>query len=103
MGFRTFASVSGAVPLVSSPSSSGTNPSPSNLCRRARQHRSHLRIAINPRFAGWIKEWLGEVAVLEPLSLRRRISTEARRGADLSDAKGAEYDCHKAARYRRLK
>jgi len=55
-----------------------------------------LSVAINPRFVGWIKEWLGEVAVLEPKSLRDRVSYEARHGADLSDARGAEYDRQKA-------
>ena len=54
-----------------------------------------LSVAINPRFVGWIKEWLGEVAVLEPLSLRERVSREARNGADLQDAEGAEYDRNK--------
>jgi predicted DNA-binding transcriptional regulator YafY len=54
-----------------------------------------LRIAINPRFVGWIKEWLGTVAVLKPVPLRERVSYEARHGADLSDSIGAEYDRRK--------
>jgi predicted DNA-binding transcriptional regulator YafY len=56
-----------------------------------------LNVAVNPRFVGWIKEWLGEVAVLEPKSLRERVSFEARRGADLQDSEGAEYDRRKSA------
>jgi len=32
-----------------------------------------LRIAINPRFVGWIGEWLREIAVLEPISLRETL------------------------------
>jgi proteasome accessory factor B len=55
-----------------------------------------LRVSINPRFLGWIKEWLCQVSVLEPVSLRQRVSEEARTGAALSDARGAEYDRRKA-------
>jgi predicted DNA-binding transcriptional regulator YafY len=54
-----------------------------------------LSVAINPRFVGWIKEWIGEVAVLEPRSLRERVIDEARRGAELMETEGAEYDRQK--------
>jgi hypothetical protein len=48
-----------------------------------------LRIAINPRFVGWIGERLREIAVLEPASLRETSSNRATFVSRTKSASGA--------------
>jgi proteasome accessory factor B len=51
-----------------------------------------MKVSINPRLVGWICEWLGEVAVLEPKSLRDQVRDAARKGFEDQERIGAEWD-----------
>jgi predicted DNA-binding transcriptional regulator YafY len=55
-----------------------------------------MRVSINPRLVGWICDWLGEVAVLEPKSLRDQVSEAAKKGHADQERIGAEWDARKA-------
>lgn len=40
-----------------------------------------MKVAPNPKLLGWIKQWLGEVAVVEPVPLRDLVRAAALKGA----------------------
>jgi hypothetical protein len=51
-----------------------------------------MKVSINPRLVGWICEWLGEVAVLEPVTLRERVQEATKKGFEDQVRIGAEWD-----------
>jgi hypothetical protein len=51
-----------------------------------------MKVSINPRLVGWICEWLGEVAVLEPVSLREKVQEAKKKGFEDQVRIGAEWD-----------
>src|SRR4030095_11720322 len=54
-----------------------------------------MKVSSNPRLIGWISEWLGEVAVLEPKTLRDAVQEAARKGYEDQQRVGAEWDRRK--------
>jgi len=50
-----------------------------------------LHVAINPRLIGWIGEWLGEVGVIEPKTLRDTIRAKAQKAVADQDRMAAMY------------
>jgi proteasome accessory factor B len=55
-----------------------------------------MRVSTNPRFIGWICEWLGNVAVLEPVSLREAVQHAAEKGLEDQLRIGARWDATKS-------
>jgi hypothetical protein len=51
-----------------------------------------MTVSRSPRLIGWIGEWLGEVAVLEPVSLRDEFRDRALKAYEDQLRVGAAYD-----------
>src|SRR4029453_12726190 len=51
-----------------------------------------MRVSQNPRLTGWICDWLGNIAVLEPVSLREDVQNAAKQGLEDQLRIGAAYD-----------
>jgi hypothetical protein len=51
-----------------------------------------MRVSPNPRLVGWICDWLGGIAVLEPTTLREQVQNAAKQGLEDQLRIGAEWD-----------
>jgi predicted DNA-binding transcriptional regulator YafY len=51
-----------------------------------------MKVSVNPRLIGWICEWLGGIAVLEPVTLREEVQKATKKGYDDQLRIGAEWD-----------
>jgi predicted DNA-binding transcriptional regulator YafY len=56
-----------------------------------------MRVSPNPRLVGWICEWLGNIAVLEPPTLREQVQNAAKQGYEDQLHIGAEWDSARRA------
>jgi proteasome accessory factor B len=56
-----------------------------------------MRVTPNPRLVGWICDWLGNIAVLEPVTLREAVQNAARQGLEDQLRIGAIWDSAKSS------
>ena len=47
-----------------------------------------MEVVINPKLEGWVQQWLGEIAVLEPKKLRDDVRAAALKGIEDMDRYG---------------